>query len=296
MSILEKGATRRGLLITAGGGGALPRGVAVLYPPPGPPPVATRRRLLITAVVAALIAGFVAFLYQPPVTQWGSTPAERAASMVGDDVVTGADTVWTRSITIKAPPARVWPWLVQMGVDKAGFYNYDWGEQAFFDPVHNASTIHPEWQQLRPGDAMHPFPGQDWTVLTVQPNRALLLSSPYRDWSWATELRALSGERTRMVTRMRGQKGSFFSYTLDPADLILFPRLLTGVKQRVEGTLPGMPGTHSGRPMPLARLPVHMWAAIAWLVATAAVAGAGSGWLGFGRWGQRRNHAGITTG
>jgi hypothetical protein len=255
-----------------------------------------RRWLLTTAVVAVLIAGFVAFLYQPPVAQWGSPRAERAAPMVGDDVVTDADTVWTRSITIQAPPRHVWPWLVQMGVDKAGFYNYDWGEQLFLDPVHNASTIHPEWQDLKPGDAVHPFPGQDWTVATVQPNRALVLSNPDRDWSWATELRSLAGERTRMVTRMRGHKGSFFSYALDPADLILFPRLLTGVKQRVEGTLPGMPGTHVGRPMPLARLPVHIWAAIAWLAATAAFAALAGRRLGFGRWGHRRDHPGITAG
>jgi hypothetical protein len=95
-----------------------------MFPHPGGG--AVRHRMVITAVVAVLIAGFVALLYQAPVAQWGSTPGERAARMVGDEVVADADTAWTRSITIGVPPKRVWPWLVQMGVDKGGFYNYDW--------------------------------------------------------------------------------------------------------------------------------------------------------------------------
>src|SRR5439155_16125462 len=117
-----------------------------------------------------------------------------------------------------------------------------------------------------------------------------------RDWTWATELRPLGGERTRVVTRIRNHKGSVFSYTLDVPDLILFPRLLTGLKQRAEGTLPGLPGTHLARPFPLARLPVHAWAAIAWLAGLAAL-GALFGWLlGWGYWGRRRRHPWITAG
>ena len=62
-----------------------------------------------------------------------------------------ASAVYTRSISIAAPPAEVWPWLVQMGQDKAGFYSFDWAETLFTDPMRNASTIHPEWQQLELG-------------------------------------------------------------------------------------------------------------------------------------------------
>ena len=53
----------------------------------------SRPRLLTTAVVVALIAGVLVFLYQPPVAQWGSTGAERASALIGDDVVVAADTV-----------------------------------------------------------------------------------------------------------------------------------------------------------------------------------------------------------
>jgi hypothetical protein len=80
---------------------------------------------------------------------------------------------------------------------------------------------------------------------------------------------------------------------LDPADLIVFPRVLVGIRQRAEGTLPGMPGTFTGAPLPTARLPVHWWAAAAWVAGLAAF-----GWLfgrilALGRWRQRRTHPGI---
>lgn len=258
---------------------------------------AGRRRLITAAAVVAVITAFVVTLYQPWLAQWGSTGAERDRPMAGDALIADADLTWTRSITIDAPPEQVWPWVVQMGQDKAGFYNYDWGEQLFGDPIHNATTIHPEWQELTRGDMVHPKPGGDWEVVLLEPNRLLVLDNPLvtpTDWTWATELRPLGADRTRLVTRIRSHKGTVFSYTLDVPDLILFPRLLTGIKQRAEGTLPGMAGTDTGRPFPLARLPVHWWAALAWLAGLAAVGVLGRRALGFGSWRQRRRHPHLT--
>ena len=83
-----------------------------------------KRRLTTTGIVVGLAAMFVVLLYQPWLTQWRSTAAECRQPMRGDELVTDARS-WTRSITIDAPPDRVWPWLVQIGVDKGGFYTYD---------------------------------------------------------------------------------------------------------------------------------------------------------------------------
>ena len=157
-----------------------------------------RRRFLTALLAVAVVAGFVLSLYQPWLAQWGSTGAERSERIAGDEIVANADISWTRSITINAPPERVWPWLVQIGVDKAGFYNFDWGEQLANDPIHNATTIHPEWQSLRVGDAIHPMPGSDWKVVTLDAPRRLVLDNPAvnpTDWTWATELRPLNGNR-----------------------------------------------------------------------------------------------------
>jgi hypothetical protein len=255
-----------------------------------------RRRLLTCGSVLAFLALYAAIAYAPPVSQWGSTSEERRAAVAGDELVGDADVSWTRSITIDAPPEAVWPWLVQMGVDKGGFYTYDWAEQiAGLDPVHNTTRIHPEWQDLQVGDPVHPYPvGTPWIVMVLEPNRALVLGLEDRTWSLAYELRPRGATGTRLVTRFRNEKGSVFSYALDVPDLTIFPRLLTGVKQRAEGTLPGMPGTHTGHPFPLARLPVHLWATAAWVAGLAAAGALLGPRLGYGRWGRRRPHPGVT--
>ena len=215
-----------------------------------------RRRLVVAASVVALCGAFVLSLYLPWSTQWGSTGPERAAAMPGDSLVAGGRS-WTRSITIDAPPERVWPWLVQIGVDKAGFYTFDWAERLAGDPVHKADRIHAEWQSLAVGDPVRPMPGgTPWRVAEIRPPQLLVLSGDCGNWSRATTLVAWPGDRTRVVTRMlstgKGQLGPL----LDAADLIVFPRLLVGLKQRAEGSLPGLPGRATAGPVSPARLPV----------------------------------------
>lgn len=64
----------------------------------------------------------------------------------------------THAITIDAPASAVWPWLVQMGQTRGGFYSYAWLENLVGCHMHNADQIHPEWQDLKVGDQvwLHP--------------------------------------------------------------------------------------------------------------------------------------------
>jgi hypothetical protein len=255
-----------------------------------------KRRLSVAAVIVALMCGFVFALYQPWSAQWGSTAAERAARMPGDSLVVDGHK-WTRSITVNAPPDRVWPWLVQIGVDKGGFYTFDWAERLAGDPVHNTNRVHPEWQTLRPGQPVRPAPnGDPWIAETVTPPTVLVLSGDKGNWSWTTQLRRMPGDRTRVVTRMTSTGDGALGPFLDPADLIVFPRLLVGLKQRAEGTLPGMPRTHVGAPLPISRLPVAWWAALAWVAGLAGLATLGRTVFAFGSFGLPRPHPGILAG
>jgi hypothetical protein len=75
------------------------------------------------AVLAILLAVYVAVL-RPWHLRWGTTPTEAAETLPGDGLLEGNLAQVTRAITINAPPERIWPWLMQMGQDRGGFYSY----------------------------------------------------------------------------------------------------------------------------------------------------------------------------
>ena len=113
----------------------------------------------------------------------------------------GDRAVSTRAITIDAPPEAVWPWLVQMGSGRAGFYTHEWVERLLlitYADGHSSTRIHPEWQELHVGDRVPYSRVNTVPVVLVDPPRAL----------WAGEhlvLRPLEGgRRTRLIARTRG--------------------------------------------------------------------------------------------
>jgi hypothetical protein len=240
-------------------------------------PVVGRRRLrevctVLAAVVLVLAAGWVTV--RPALLNVGSTRAEQSAAMPGDDAVVEPRTVMTRSVTLDGTPPKVWPWLVQMGVGKGGFYGYDWlenlGPAGVLDDIRNADRVHPEWQRLQVGDHVLPLPGAtSWTVTELVPERRLVITDG-GSWSWALVLRPAGPGQTRLVTRMRWAQVSgvnrLSALVFDMGDLITVARTLRGLDQRVDGTLPGMPGTSTGAPAPTARLPVSAPEALAWLL------------------------------
>ncbi len=110
------------------------------------------------------------------------------------------------AITIAAPPERVWPWLVQMGSRRAGWYSYDWVDN---DGHPSATEIIPALQHLAPGDVMPSLPGAEdsFIVGAVQPERDLVLTVPAAAGglmvSWEFFLEPLAQRRTRLLVRGR---------------------------------------------------------------------------------------------
>ena len=84
---------------------------------------------------------------------YGSTAREWQARMPGDDIVFKPQFVATHGITIDAAPERVWPWLVQMGWHRGGWYTARWVDKLLF-PANRASADHivEELQDLQVGD------------------------------------------------------------------------------------------------------------------------------------------------
>ena len=114
--------------------------------------------------VAAGSWGFVR--YRAWHLRWGATDAEVAAPMPGDELVGSAAFCATRAITIDAPPSDVWPWLVQVGFGRAGFYSYDWADNLGRRSVR---VLLPQYQSPLPGDLAAPMaePADERTAFTV---------------------------------------------------------------------------------------------------------------------------------
>jgi len=130
-------------------------------------------RKFIFALAAASAAAAVTYRYavRPWWKSWGVTPAEATSALTGDDVIANANAGETRAITIDAPPVAVWPWLMQMGFGRGGWYSYD----AMDMQGASSFKIVPELQDLNVGDLVPTFPGGGFVVSRLEPNRALVL-------------------------------------------------------------------------------------------------------------------------
>ena len=170
---------------------------------------------------------------------WGATPEEVAAAMPGDGLLPRAQYRCTRAITIAATPEEVWPWLVQVGYRRAGFYADDLLDD-FARP--SARVIVPELQDLHAGQwlAMVPRPSER-TAFRVDGFVApewLLWRTPNRTFAW--RLRPLPGGRTRLVTRLHtvyewSRPLVLFTVLLmEVGDYPMMRRMLRGIRDRAE--------------------------------------------------------------
>ena len=115
---------------------------------------------------------------------------EATRSLPGDELVADAKVRWNHAITIRARPADIWPWLVQMGCRRAGWYSYDGLDNG---GVRSAEGIVPELQQVRVGDIfpMSPKVEDTFVVRLVEPERALVLGDAAGGMAWEMERRQL---------------------------------------------------------------------------------------------------------
>jgi hypothetical protein len=175
---------------------------------------------------------------------YSATDAERWERIPGDEIVPHPHTGYTLGITIKAAPWEVWPWLVQMGQGRGGFYTHEWVENLLGAHIHNIDRIVPAWQQLEIGDMIRltpdPYlgqPGQFMTVHDVWPLRALALRQRMPNGasgSWAFALRPRPDGSTRLLLRRRGQRPSILDRVLWPGYLYMDRGMLHGIRERAE--------------------------------------------------------------
>ncbi len=135
-----------------------------------------------------------------------STPQERQRALPGDTLIPDATATVMHAITIAAAQDRVWPWLVQMGSGRAGWYSYDWVDN---DGRPSAMEIIPELQHVAPGDVIPSLPGakDSFIVGAVEAERDLILTVPAAGGgllvTWEFFLEPLAQNRTRLLVRGR---------------------------------------------------------------------------------------------
>ena len=163
---------------------------------------------------------------------------EAKRPLPGDELVAGAKIGWTHAITIRARPAAVWPWLVQMGCRRAGWYSYDGLDNA---GVPSADRIVPEFQQVQVGHIFPQTPKAEdrFVVRAVEPERALVLGDDASSMTWAFVLEPVDESSTRLITRSRGAYdrlalGLMLKVVWQPVHFGMQRRQLLNLKRRVE--------------------------------------------------------------
>jgi hypothetical protein len=196
-------------------------------------------------------------------SRWGATQTEIQMKLPGDDSVFYPKIQATRAITIRGQPKDIWPWLVQVGYRRAGWYSYDileiiTGAGEFIDGL-SARRIIPELQQLEPGSLiyMHPrIPALiadkiekfNSLVLTTRTDvktgltYSLLEKRPeeYINYTWVFFLKKLNEKECRLIVRSRYDYNPSFMNSLiwrvftEPISFVMERKMLRGLKQRVE--------------------------------------------------------------
>ena len=190
----------------------------------------------LTFVLAVSAAAFAYLRYvRPWQLTWGATDAEVARRLPSDDLVTRPTFDATRAITLEAPPEQVWPWLVQIGLTRAGWYSYD-----LLDNLGRPSAreIIPDLQNLRPGDIvpMSPDGKQGMAVLSVDAPTSMVWGKP-GGTTWAWQLDETDTGGTRLVTRVRSRYLWFspsiaFSMLVEFGDIWMMRKMLLNLRER----------------------------------------------------------------
>lgn len=196
-------------------------------------------------VVSLLLSPFMRVWH----ARWGAFVSDINRSLPGDQLVLHPTLETTRAVTIHAPPEQVWPWLVQVGQGRGGFYSYDMLENLAGCAIHSAERILPDCQVLLPGDLVrlgpegYPF----YMVASVVPERSLVLiaadpqSGEPGNNSWAFLLEPYGKQAARLLSRTRTHYEPTFVNTLiwrvltDAIQFVMERRMLLGIKERAEG-------------------------------------------------------------
>jgi hypothetical protein len=202
--------------------------------------------MAVCALGGLVMAAYLRWV-RPYQLRWGATDEEVQRPMPGDELNPNPKFLATRAITIEGKPEDVWPWLVQMGYRRAGFYGYDILENLGSPRgLRSADRILPEFQHFTVGDEVPISPAGGLVFHAIEPNRYLIWSGEagWGGFTWA--LYPMDGNHTRLVSRIRWShswtkpRQLALDLITEFADYLGIRKILQGVKGRVEGQMEPM--------------------------------------------------------
>jgi hypothetical protein len=211
----------------------------------------------ISAAVLVIVVAAYASVLRPWHLRWGTVGLEASETLPGDDLLEGTVSQVTRAITINAPPQAIWPWLMQIGQDRAGFYSYTALENLIGADMPEIHTLRPQWEPRVPGEVVwfaNPkrFQGEGKMIAAVVDEHHAFVMVMKEDWlrlskggrgtrgSWAFVLRPLDESHTRLIARQRSGPplniktrlaGSLF---WEPAHFVMERKMLVTIKELAE--------------------------------------------------------------
>jgi hypothetical protein len=181
--------------------------------------------------------------------QWGSTEEERALQLLGDELVAEPQWTYDHAISINARRSDVWPWLLQLGQGRGGFYSYEGLENLAGCRIRNVMEVRPELQRLRVGDriVLHGRSGFGPEVVRLEPERALVLGGPPNgrgsQATWGFHLLDGPNGTTRLLERGRHFAGrgalerlGWGPLLMDPIGFVMSRKMLRSIKNLAEGS------------------------------------------------------------
>ena len=202
-----------------------------------------KKALMVLAVLLIVLTALAIYAGR----QIRATPDERAQTLAGDDLIPRPIGSVNHAISIHRPPRDVWPWLVQMGSDRAGWHAYD-----FIDNGGHASAerILPDLQNIHVGSVFPALPGVKdvFVVAQCEPEHSLVLSwqlpNGQHQTTWAYILEEPERGQTRLIVRGRVASGyrpfglpEWFATRVGPvAHLVMQRKQLLGIARRAESS------------------------------------------------------------
>jgi hypothetical protein len=218
-----------------------------------------KTRLVPFAALFAFGVAIYAFFMRKRLLNWGTTNEEAHQPFPGDSLIANPNYQSTRAILIHSTPKDIWPWIIQIGYQRGGFYSYDWLERkAGLKGLSSTDQVVPAWQKILPGDTVSISPVTPLKVVAFEPERAFVLhtvmnpftarivdqrlqpGTPTIDWTWAFILEPVGPDATRLLIRVRANiqpqhLGRILSWlALEPVHFLMENKMLQGIQRRAE--------------------------------------------------------------